>query len=80
MELPGYKKILELDQIKYGSYVRWFSKGKLMKGMFVCDIIITDDGIVIQGKTYNGKFLNIKFGILYQKMSNDEILINHFLK
>jgi hypothetical protein len=82
MELPGYKKILELDQIKYGAYVRWFSNNTLKRGMFVCDIIITDDGIIIKGKTYKGAFINIKLNecILYQKMSSDEIIINHFLK
>lgn len=82
MELPGYKRIWELDQIKYGAYVRWLSNGKLKRGMFICDIIITDEGIVIKGKTYQGNFINIRMDncILFQKLSNDEIIINHFLK
>lgn len=84
--LKHYKQVYELDKIKYGSYIRWINiddkKHKLKKGMFICDIIITNEGIVIRGKTYQGKFLNIKMEkcIIYQKMSNEEITINHLLE
>lgn len=80
MELPGYKKVYELDDIKYGSYIRWISNNELKKGMFVCDIITTDEGFIIKGKTYQGRFINIKMkDFIYQKMSIDELIVEHFL-
>jgi len=80
MKLIGYKKIMEIDQIKHGAYIRWIKDGILKKGMFVCDIIINDE-IIIKGKTYLGGYINIRMKdcIIFQKLSNDEILINHFL-
>jgi hypothetical protein len=85
MDLSHYNRIFELDKIKYGSYIRWINNDdkeqKLKKGMFVCDIILTNEGIILKGKTYQGRFINIKMEncIIFQKMSNDEIAINHIL-
>ena len=80
--LKNYKKITELDKIRYGAYIRWIDKNnELKKGMFVCDILISD-GIIIRGKTITGKFLNIRMDecTIYQKMKNEEVIINNIMK
>ena len=80
-KLTNYTRITELDKIKYGSYIRWMKNGVLTKGMFICDIIITDEGVIIRGKTPQGKFLNIKMeNCIYQKMTPEEITISNVLK
>ena len=71
--LKNYKKITELDKLRYGAYIRWIDKdNNFRKGMFICDIITTD-GIVLRGKTITGKFLNIRMDecIIYQKMKKE---------
>jgi hypothetical protein len=80
--LAHYKYVSELDKLKYGGYIRWIEKKDsnyvLKKGMFVCDIIIGDEGIVIKGKIFGGRFLNIRMNecFIFQKLSNEEIIIN----
>jgi hypothetical protein len=82
--MENYRKITELDKIRYGAYIRWIDMTDktrtLKKGMFICDIITTE-GIVIRGKTYNGKFLNIRMDkcIIFQKLSNEEIMLEHVI-
>lgn len=80
--LKNYKKITELDKIRYGAYIRWFDKNNILKkGMFICDILTTD-GIIIRGKTATGKFLNIRMEecIIYQKMKKEEIIVDNIMK
>jgi len=80
--LKKYKYVTELDKLKYGYYIRWIEKGdssyELKKGMFICDIIIGDNGIIIKGKIFGNRFININMNhcYIFQKLSNEEIIIN----
>ena len=80
--LAHYKYVSELDKLKYGAYIRWINKEDsdyiLKKGMFVCDIIIGDEGIIIKGRIFGRRFLNIRMDdcFIFQKLSNEEIIIN----
>ena len=79
MKLKNYKIVREIDKLRYGSYIRWINKfdKNLYKGMFVCDIVIGDEGVNIKGKTYTNQFLTIKIDdcIIYQKMTKEEVII-----
>uniref|UniRef100_A0A6C0HSE4 Uncharacterized protein n=1 Tax=viral metagenome TaxID=1070528 RepID=A0A6C0HSE4_9ZZZZ len=82
MEIKGYKNIIEIDKLRYGSYIRWIYKNDinctLQKGILVCDIIIGDEGINIKGKTFNNHFITIKIDdcIIFQKLSKQELIIH----
>ena len=81
--LSHYKYVSEIDKLRYGSYIRWINKNdpthELKKGMFICDIIIGDEGIVIKGKVFGNRFINIIMEkcIIFQKLTNEEIIINN---
>ena len=74
--LKKYKYIDDLNKLKIGSYIRWIDKGVLKKGMFLCDIVIGDNGVYLKGKVFQYMInLNIEDCILFQKLSNDETVI-----
>jgi hypothetical protein len=81
-KIKGYKNIIEIDKLRYGSYIRWIYKNDvtrtLQKGILVCDIIIGDEGMNIKGKTFNNHFITIKIDdcIIFQKLSKQELIIH----
>ena len=83
--LSHYNHITEIDKLRYGAYIRWINKNddefKLKKGMIICDISI-NEGIIIKGKTFPNKFINIKMDEchIFQKLTNEELIIREALK
>ena len=81
-KLKNYRYIDELNDLKYGSYIRWFNikdpeKIKLTNGGIVCDIKLTDTGTHIVCKNSFHKFMQIRMDecILFQKLSEQENII-----
>jgi hypothetical protein len=86
--LNEYRYIDEIDEIRYGSYIRWFNISKkldsidLMPGGFVVSLkpSKTKDDIIILCK--NGiRFFNVKMNqsIIFQKNTNQEKLLIQIL-
>jgi len=78
--LSYYRYVDEINQFRYGSYIRWIRKDepeKLTKGMFLCDIIIGDEGVYIKGRIFPNRFLNVSINdcIFFQKMTTQELII-----
>ena len=80
--LTHYRYIDEIDELKYGSYVRWFKLKeketlKLMKGGFIVEIKQNNKNeIVIVCKNY-GRLFSLKMNetIIFQKNTSQEELL-----
>lgn len=83
--LKDYRYIDEIDDINYGSYIRWIPLNKeddirLRNGGIICDIKILDNGIHIFCK--NGfRLMQIKFdeNLIFQKLTHQEKIILNVL-
>ena len=92
-KLQKYKYVDELNDLHYGSYVRWICikdpdphNMKLFIGGIVCDIQVTDNGINIKCKNIYNRFYQFKMDecLVFQKLTAQEnVLIsalNHLSK
>ena len=76
--LKDYKYVDGIDKLKVGSYVRWIKDGELKRGMFICDIVVGDNGLYLKGKIFNRVInINVDDCILFQKLSNEELIIRY---
>ena len=80
--LSNYRYIDEIDELKYGSYIRWFnikksSTLKLLNGGFIIDITNRDGDIIILCKNGLNKLFNLKMNqsIIFQKNTKQEELL-----
>ena len=88
-ELKNYHKLLtqyryvdEIDELRYGSYIRWFNikkikSLKLLNGGFIVDIKNNNNDIIILCKNSLNKFFNLKMGecIIFQKNTKQETIL-----
>lgn len=88
-ELKNYHKLLthyryvdEIDELRYGSYIRWFNISKpkslkLLNGGFIVDIKNNNNDIIILCKNSLNKFFNLKMGecIIFQKNTKQEAIL-----
>ena len=81
-KLKLYKYIDELNELKYGAFIRWIPLTDpdnlyLTAGGIICDIKITDTGISIICKNFANKHYQIKFDEchIFQKLTGQEQLI-----
>ena len=83
--LKEYRYVDELDELRYGSYIRWINIATdppsltLLRGGFIADIT-NKNGINILCKNRN-KFFTIKMdrSVLFQKNTNQEKLLIEIL-
>ena len=83
--LKEYRYVDELDELRYGSYIRWINISKepltltLLRGGFIADIT-NKNGINILCKNRN-KFFTIKMdrSVIFQKNTNQEKLLIQIL-
>ena len=83
-KLYNYKYIDEMNELKYGSYLRWISIKDtkniyLTKGAIFCEIKVTDEGVfcVCKNFGYKPKYFQISFddNILFQKLTEQELIL-----
>ena len=81
-QLKGYKQIEELDELKEGSYIKWYStKDKILnRGSKLIKIIIKDN-IKLLCKNIKGGYVEINEyeKVLYKKLTSQEKMIMHLL-
>jgi len=83
--LKEYRYVDEIDELRYGSYIRWFNIKDpeatltLLRGGFIADIT-NKNGINILCKNRN-KFFTIKMerSVIFQKNTNQEKLLIEIL-
>jgi hypothetical protein len=82
-KLEDYRYVDEINDLKYGSYIRWInitdpSNLRLTRGATICDIKISDNGTFITCKnSYGSTHFNIKMDncLIFQKLTNEENVI-----
>jgi hypothetical protein len=82
--LKFYRYISDLNEFKYGMFIRWYSLKKFKKrelklemGGFISDIKIVTDDVHIICKNIFGKHVQIRIGenIIFQKITDQEKVI-----
>jgi hypothetical protein len=86
-QLKSYRLINDVNDLRFGSYIRWISLKnpeviKLTNGGIVCDMKIIQDDLHIKCKNRMNQLFQIKLSevILFQKLSEQEQIILKALK
>ena len=83
-KLKEYKYVDEMNDLKYGTYIRWIPLSNpeyidLKKGAIFCEINITDDGVQLICKNfgYKSKYFQIKLdeNLVFQKLTEQELVL-----
>ena len=83
-KLIDYKYIDEMDDLKYGTYIRWIKLNdpddlNLTKGAIFTDIKITDQGVNLICKNFgdSSKRFTIKMDecLIFRKLTNQEMIL-----
>lgn len=84
-KLSEYKYVDEMDELKYGAYIRWIPINEdpipLTYSGIVCDIKITNTGVIIACKNFKGKHFSFRIQdcMVFQKLKEDDILMYSIL-
>ena len=78
-KLKDYRYVEEIEDLNYGSFVRWINISDptdvyITIGGIVCDMTATDNGIQIKCKNFYNRFFNFNFNknLVFQKLSKQE--------
>ena len=78
-QLEEYRYVDEMNELKYGAYIRWISlrdpnKIKLTNGGIICDILVKDNGIHVVCRNNMHRMFQIKLVecMVFQKLSDQE--------
>jgi hypothetical protein len=83
-KLKNYKYIDEMNELKYGSYIRWIpiedpNNIQLKKGAMFCEMKITDNGTFVLCKNYgyNRRHFQISMdkNLIFQKLTDQELVL-----
>ena len=83
-KLKNYKYVDEMNELKYGTYLRWIpidnpEKIYLTKGAIFCEMKITDDGVFIVCKNfgYSTRHFQIAMdqNLIFQKLTGQELVL-----
>ena len=83
-KLNEYKYVDEMNDLKYGSYIRWIpiedpNNIYLTQGALFCEMKITDDGVFCICKNYGFKTrhftLSMDKNLIFQKMTDQELVL-----
>jgi len=81
-KLENYRYIDAMNELNYGSYIRWINisnieKLSLAKGGIFCDLSITDNGVYIVCKGFTHTHFKIKMDecLIFQKLKPQEQIL-----
>jgi hypothetical protein len=83
-KLKDYKYVDEMDDLKYGTYLRWIpledpTNITLTKGAMFCEIKITDNGVfcVCKNMGFPPRHFQIAMdkNLIFQKLTNQELVL-----
>jgi hypothetical protein len=84
-KLEDYKYIDEINELKYGTYIRWIpidnpENIELKKGAIFCEIKIKDEGVYCVCKNYgfnNKRHFQLSFdkNLIFQKLTEQELVL-----
>jgi hypothetical protein len=90
-KLEEYRYVDEMDELKYGSYIRWICLTDpedlfLNTGAIFCNMKICDNGVYLQCKSLRGRAFQIKMDecMIFQKLTPQEkvllVALDHLVK
>jgi len=80
-KLKHYKYVDEMNELKYGTYIRWIpiedpTNIHLTKGAIFCEMKITDEGVfcICKNYGYSNRYFQISMdkNLLFQKLTDQE--------
>jgi hypothetical protein len=81
-KLKKYKYVEEVDDLKYGSFIRWIDlidpeNLVLRNSCMICEVKFTDNGTIILCKNFMNRYYSIKMDecLIFQKITNEEQII-----
>jgi len=83
-KLDNYKYVDEMNDLKYGTYIRWIpiddvKKINLLKGGIFCEMKITDNGVFLLCKNfgYSQRHFRISMdkNLIFQKLTEQEMVL-----
>jgi len=81
-KLNGYRYVDEIKDVKYGAFIKWIPISNpeylpLNAGGMICDIKVTDTGVMIVCKNFMHKHYQIKMDecLIFQKLSHQELVL-----
>lgn len=81
-KLKGYRYVDEINELKHGSFIRWIPISDpdylpLHNCAMICDIKITENGILITCKNFMHRHYTFKMDecLIFQKLTNQELII-----
>jgi hypothetical protein len=83
-KLKNYKYVDEMNELKYGTYIRWISIENenniyLTKGAIFCEIKIADDGVFCICKNYGSNVRHFQIAmdknLIFQKLTSQELVL-----
>lgn len=81
-KLKGYRYVDEISDLKYGSFIRWIpitdpTYLPLHYSGIICDIKITDNGVLIVCKNFMHRHYTFKMDecLIFQKLSQQEQIL-----
>jgi hypothetical protein len=83
-KLNNYKYVDEMNELKYGTYLRWIpidnpEKIHLTKGAIFCEMKITDDGVFMVCKNFGYTTKHFQIGmdqnLIFQKLTGQELVL-----
>jgi sulfite reductase beta subunit-like hemoprotein len=83
-KLKDYKYVDEMNELKYGTYIRWIpiedpNKIHLTKGALFCEMKITDDGVfcICKNIGFSNRHFRISMdkNLIFQKLTDQELVL-----
>ena len=81
-KLNGYRYVDEINDIKYGAFIKWIpitdpTYLPLNSGGVICDIKVAETNVTIVCKNFMHKHYQIKMdeALIFQKISNQELVL-----
>jgi len=83
-KLKNYKYVDEMNDLKYGSYIRWIpienpNNIYLTQGALFCEMKIRDDGVFCVCKNYGYKTnhfqISMDKNLIFQKLTEQELIL-----
>jgi hypothetical protein len=83
-KLLYYKYVDEMDELKYGTYLRWISIQNpdhivLTKGAIFCEMKIKDEGVYLVCKNHGFKAnhfqIKLDENLIFQKLTEQELIL-----
>ena len=81
LQLKDYIYVDNINDIKYGHYIRWINLNKskgLTRGNFICNIDYDKNkNFILKLKTYANKYITIYFEncLIFKKLTPEELII-----